>query len=74
MRCKKSNKSRGYGFVSLMDPQDYLKALKEMSGKYIGNRPIKVKASEWQKRGYEKNKNKFKDSKIKFIKKKIIKK
>lgn len=45
-----------------------------MNGKYIGNRPIKIKASEWQKRGYEQNKNKFKDSKIRFVKKKIVKK
>jgi len=28
-----------------MDPNDYLKALKDMNNKYIGNRPVKLKAS-----------------------------
>jgi hypothetical protein len=33
-----------------MDPQDFLKALKEMNGKYVGNRPIKVRKSDWKDR------------------------
>jgi len=31
-----------------MDPNDFLKALKEMNNKYIGNRPVKLKASNWK--------------------------
>ena len=38
IRDKRSDKSRGYGFVSFKDPNDFMKALKEMNGKYIGNR------------------------------------
>jgi len=31
-----------------MDPNDFLRALKEMNNKYIGNRPVKLKASTWK--------------------------
>lgn len=34
----------------MMDPQEYLKALSEMNGKYIGNRPIKIRKSTWTDR------------------------
>jgi RNA recognition motif-containing protein len=37
-----THKSMGYGFVSFKDPWDMTKALREMQGKYIGNRPVKV--------------------------------
>jgi hypothetical protein len=39
-----THKSMGYGFVSFKDPWDMTKALREMQGKYIGNRPVKVSA------------------------------
>ena len=42
VRDGRSNKSRGYGFVSFRDPWDMTKALREMHGAYVGNRPIKV--------------------------------
>ncbi|KAL3920384.1 MAG: hypothetical protein SGPRY_005269 [Prymnesium sp.] len=42
IRNKSSGKSMGYGFVSFKDPWDMTKALREMQGKYIGNRPVKV--------------------------------
>lgn len=48
IKDRRSQRSKGYGFVSIMDPQDYLKALKEMNNKYIGNRPVKLKASNWK--------------------------
>lgn len=32
IRDKKTNKSRGYGFVSFKDPQDFSRAMKEMNG------------------------------------------
>lgn len=38
-----THKSLGYGFVSFKDPWDMTKALREMQGKYIGNRPVKVR-------------------------------
>ena len=38
IRNKHTNKSKGYAFISFMDPFDCAKALREMSGKYIGNR------------------------------------
>ncbi|KAF1816711.1 RNA-binding domain-containing protein [Eremomyces bilateralis CBS 781.70] len=42
VRDKKSTKSKGYGFVSFSDADDYFKAAKEMQGKYIGSHPIQI--------------------------------
>lgn len=41
----KKNKAKGYGFVSFMDQTEGIKALKQMNGKYIGNRPCQLKKS-----------------------------
>jgi RNA recognition motif-containing protein len=43
-----NNKSKGYGFVSFIDPFDCAKALREMNGKYLGNRPMKIRKSTWK--------------------------
>mmetsp|Transcript_7728 Transcript_7728/g.7927 ORF Transcript_7728/g.7927 Transcript_7728/m.7927 type:complete len:250 (+) Transcript_7728:77-826(+) len=43
-------KSKGYGFVSFMDPFDAAKAIREMNGKYIGNRPMKITKSTWKEK------------------------
>eukprot|EP01031_Cornospumella_fuschlensis_P024966 gene24966-30162_t len=43
-------KSKGYGFVSFLDPMDCAKALREMNGKYLQNRPMKIRKSTWQER------------------------
>ena len=32
VRDKKTKKTKGYGFVSFKDPQDYLRAMREMNG------------------------------------------
>lgn len=40
IRDKRSQKSKGYGFVSFADGDDYFKAAREMQGKYIGSHPI----------------------------------
>ena len=40
----------GYGFVSFTDPIEGAKALREMDGKYIGNRPCKLRKSTWDER------------------------
>ena len=33
VRDKRTNKTEGFGFVSVKDPQDFIKASKEMNGK-----------------------------------------
>ena len=43
-------KNKGYGFVSFLDVVDYSTAMKEMNGKFIGNRPVKLKKSQWDER------------------------
>ena len=40
----------GYGFVSFSDPIEGAKALREMDGKYVGNRPCKLRKSTWDER------------------------
>ncbi|KAJ8610293.1 hypothetical protein CTAYLR_009065 [Chrysophaeum taylorii] len=50
IRQKHTNKTKGYAFVSFMDPFDCAKALREMNGKYIGNRPCKLMKSNWKDR------------------------
>lgn len=60
VRDKYTHKSRGYGFVSFADPFDCAKALREMNGKYIGNRPVKLTKSKWQERSIDVAKKKMK--------------
>eukprot|EP01018_Ginkgo_biloba_P034144 Gb_28027 [translate_table: standard] len=50
VRDKRTGKTRGYGFVSFSNPSDLALALKEMNGKYVGNRPIKLRKSNWKER------------------------
>lgn len=37
VRDKRTNKTKGFGFVSFKDPQDFIKAMKEMNGKYFND-------------------------------------
>lgn len=60
---KRSGKSRGYGFVSFSDPSDFTRAIREMNGKYIGNRPIKLKKSDWKNRQLETYRKREKEKK-----------
>jgi RNA recognition motif-containing protein len=50
VRDKRTSKSKGYGFISIGDAGDYIKAMREMNGKYVGNRPIRLKRSTWKDR------------------------
>jgi RNA recognition motif-containing protein len=68
VRDKITGKSKGYGFVSLLDPIEFLKCLKEMNGSYIGNRPCKLKKSNWKQRNLEERFKKGKSDAIKLIK------
>eukprot|EP00644_Phytophthora_capsici_P004889 jgi/Phyca11/538054/estExt2_Genewise1Plus.C_PHYCAscaffold_10264 len=63
VRDKMTHKSRGYGFVSFGDPFDCAKALREMNGKYIGNRPVKLSKSKWQDRNIDVAKKKIRKRK-----------
>lgn len=47
---KKTNKPKGFGFVGFTNAQDYVDALQQMDGKYIGNRPCKLRRSRWKDR------------------------
>ncbi|WKX98715.1 hypothetical protein Q1695_013974 [Nippostrongylus brasiliensis] len=53
VRDSRSNKSKGYGFVSFSESDDYVRAMREMDGKYVGNRPIKLRKSNWKDRNLE---------------------
>ena len=83
VRDKRSGKTRGYGFISFKDSQDYIRAMREMngktflflrvelsidrlllrlfSGKYVGNRPIKLRKSTWQERNIDTVRKKVKE-------------
>lgn len=43
IRDKRSTKSKGYGFVSFSNADDFFAAAKEMNGKYIQSHPVVVK-------------------------------
>lgn len=43
---KKKNENKGYGFVAFADSGDYLKAFKEMNGKYVGQHPVQLKRAQ----------------------------
>lgn len=47
---KTTGESKGYGFVSVMDPKDCAKAIREMNQSWLGSRPIKVQRSDWKER------------------------
>ena len=57
VRDRRTGKTRGYGFVSFSNSKDFLSALKEMNGKYVGNRPVKVTKSSWKDRDLNSEKN-----------------
>lgn len=50
VRDKGTGKTRGFGFISFNHPEDMVAALREINGKYIGNRPVVLKKSKWEDR------------------------
>jgi len=52
IRDKYTKAPKGYGFVSFLDVTDFSRALKQMEGTYIINRPCKLSVSTWNKRNY----------------------
>lgn len=75
VRDKRTGKTKGYGFVSFANPSDLATALKEMNGKYVGNRPVKLRKSTWKERidyeALERQKNQG-QKKPKFPKKSVL--
>jgi len=61
IRDKRNNKTKGYGFVSFKDPNDFIKAMREMNGKYVGSRPIKLRKSTWRERNLDVVRKKHKE-------------
>ncbi|KAE8150958.1 hypothetical protein BDV25DRAFT_153452 [Aspergillus avenaceus] len=57
IRDKRTQKSRGYGFVSFSDGDDYFKAAREMQGKYIGSHPVLLRRATTEVRPVANNKN-----------------
>ena len=45
-----NGEAKGYGFVSFATLATMVTAIKEQDGKYIGNRPCKLKKSNWESR------------------------
>ncbi|KZF24399.1 RNA-binding domain-containing protein [Xylona heveae TC161] len=45
VRDKRTTKSKGFGFVSFSDGDEYFRAAREMQGKYVGSHPILLRRS-----------------------------
>ena len=45
VRDKRTTKSKGFGFVSFSDGEEYFQAARDMQGKYIGSHPVLIKRS-----------------------------
>ncbi|KAL4922814.1 hypothetical protein BDW62DRAFT_171809 [Aspergillus aurantiobrunneus] len=58
IRDKRTQKSKGYGFVSFSDGDDYFKAAREMQGKYIGSHPVLLRRATTEIRPVNNNNNK----------------
>ncbi|KAE8441833.1 hypothetical protein EG329_004286 [Mollisiaceae sp. DMI_Dod_QoI] len=67
IRDKRTTKSKGYGFVSFSDGDDFFQAAREMQGKYIGSHPVLLRRSTTEIKAVtpkdNRNKNKHKGKK-----------
>lgn len=59
------DKSKGYGFVSLLDPLECARAIREMDQTWVGSRPIRIKRSDWKDRDFKNAKKKQQKEKTK---------
>ena len=50
VRDNRTGKSKGFGFVSFGNSNDYIKAFKDLNGKYVGKKPIRLSKSNWESR------------------------
>merc|ERR1719188_932170 len=57
IRDKRTGKTKGYGFVSFSAPEDMVAALRDVNGRYVGNRPVRLKKSNWKEKGIDSEKN-----------------
>lgn len=57
IREKRTQKSKGFGFVSFSDGDDYFSAAREMQGKYIGSHPILLRRATTEVKPVSSNKN-----------------
>ena len=56
IRDKRTQKSKGYGFVSFSDGDDYFRAAREMQNKYIGSHPVLLRRATTEVRPVSNNK------------------
>lgn len=57
IRDKRTGKTKGYGFVSFSAPEDMVAALRDVNGRYVGNRPVRLKKSNWKDKCIDSDKN-----------------
>merc|ERR1719478_1236074 len=57
IRDKRTGKTKGYGFVSFSAPEDMVAALRDVNGKYVGNRPVRLKKSSWKDKSIDSEKS-----------------
>lgn len=52
-----------------MNSDDYIKAMKEMNGQYVGNRPVKLTRSSWKERSLASSTSEVQELQYKKVKK-----
>mmetsp|Transcript_4439 Transcript_4439/g.10391 ORF Transcript_4439/g.10391 Transcript_4439/m.10391 type:complete len:220 (+) Transcript_4439:108-767(+) len=57
IRDKRTGKTKGYGFVSFSAPEDMVAALRDVNGRYVGNRPVRLKKSNWKDKSIDSDRN-----------------
>merc|ERR1719190_176039 len=57
IRDKRTGKTKGYGFVSFSAPEDMVAALRDVNGRYVGNRPVRLKKSSWKDKSIDSERN-----------------
>merc|ERR1719159_2332465 len=57
IRDKRPGKTKGYGFVSFSAPEDMVAALRDVNGRYVGNRPVRLKKSNWKEKAIDSEKS-----------------